>query len=547
MIRVHDLNQAASRVQDAACWIQEGNLRLKEGSYQEALECYSKGVNVSRAGSQASKLYTNRARVHIQLGNWSDAFADCEKAIKHDAHNPKAYWGAAMSAIRMLQYSKARIFCLRGLAALGPTPSLEKLLAQADEALLQQDKDMSMVGIVKETKAMDGKDCTCAICLACLDSNDSRIEATITLPCHHVFHKDCVNEMRRQGATEVCPLCRAAGFDELRSVPNLVDEALTLFVRADVGGTGKELVALEAAQRFKEILEIDSQNCVSLSSLAFLHHRGLGVRLDKKKAVKLWEQAALQDLPDAKHSLGKMYNYGDGVRQDKSKAAELWKEAASKGHQYAQFELGVLYASGEGVPQNKVKAAKLWEKAASQGHPGAQNNLGLLYNDGHGVARDKRKAIELWQLAADQGDPDAQNNLASKYKSGDGLPRDKAKAAELWETAAANGHANAQFSLGLLYNEGDGKNQDKGRAVQLWKLAAGQGHAYAQFNLGVLYANGDGVQADQNVARDLWMKAATQGHPRAQSYLGSLRTSGLALSGTKLQINTVFEMPRLKS
>ena len=44
----------------------------------------------------------------------------------------------------------------------------------------------------------------CAICLDPLSESPSQ-----TLPCSHVYHRECVEKLRSFGINEACPLCRA--------------------------------------------------------------------------------------------------------------------------------------------------------------------------------------------------------------------------------------------------------------------------------------------------------------------------------------------------
>ena len=46
----------------------------------------------------------------------------------------------------------------------------------------------------------------CAICFEPLASGGSTCE---TLECRHVYHKACVDDLRRSAASGICPLCRA--------------------------------------------------------------------------------------------------------------------------------------------------------------------------------------------------------------------------------------------------------------------------------------------------------------------------------------------------
>ena len=44
----------------------------------------------------------------------------------------------------------------------------------------------------------------CAICLEPLSQSPSQV-----LPCSHVYHRECVEQLRSFGVNEACPMCRA--------------------------------------------------------------------------------------------------------------------------------------------------------------------------------------------------------------------------------------------------------------------------------------------------------------------------------------------------
>ena len=63
--------------------------------------------------------------------------------------------------------------------------------------------------------------------------------------------------------------------------------------------------------------------------------------------------------PNYLNEVGQNYFTGDGVKIDKRKAIELWEIAAEKGLSKAQHNLGMSYFKGEGVRKN-LKIAYMW-------------------------------------------------------------------------------------------------------------------------------------------------------------------------------------------
>jgi len=71
---------------------EEGNKAFRSGKYEEALELYSKALEIDPCNkSTNSKLYCNRATVNSKLQKLEDAIKDCNSAIELDASYLKAY------------------------------------------------------------------------------------------------------------------------------------------------------------------------------------------------------------------------------------------------------------------------------------------------------------------------------------------------------------------------------------------------------------------------------------------------------------------------
>ncbi|KAM8973688.1 RNA polymerase II-associated protein 3 [Pelodytes ibericus] len=84
---------------------EKGNNYFKIGRYDEAMECYTKGMN---ADPYNAVLPTNRASAFFRLKKYAVAESDCNLAIALNRNYPKAYArrGAARFALRNLQGAK---------------------------------------------------------------------------------------------------------------------------------------------------------------------------------------------------------------------------------------------------------------------------------------------------------------------------------------------------------------------------------------------------------------------------------------------------------
>ena len=69
-------------------WKDEGNALVKEKKYKEALDCYSKAIEVD---PNDPILYSNRSAMHLNLSEFDEAINDAEKAISLKPDYAKAY------------------------------------------------------------------------------------------------------------------------------------------------------------------------------------------------------------------------------------------------------------------------------------------------------------------------------------------------------------------------------------------------------------------------------------------------------------------------
>lgn len=122
-----------------------------------------------------------------------------------------------------------------------------------------------------------------------------------------------------------------------------------------------------------------------------------------KKAYDIWLPLAQEGHGEAQASLAWMHHKGVGVAQDYTKAAEWYRKAAEQGIATAQTNMGYFYENGLGMEQNFTEAAKWYQKAADQNYEYANFNLGLLYLEGKGVEKNKEFAVNLLLNAYKQG------------------------------------------------------------------------------------------------------------------------------------------------
>ena len=69
-------------------WKEKGNALVKEKKYKEALDCYSKSIEID---PNDPILYSNRSAMHLNLNEFDQALTDAEKAISLKPDYAKAY------------------------------------------------------------------------------------------------------------------------------------------------------------------------------------------------------------------------------------------------------------------------------------------------------------------------------------------------------------------------------------------------------------------------------------------------------------------------
>ena len=83
-------------------WKEKGNALVKEKKYKEALDCYTKAIELD---PNNQILYSNRSAMHLNLFNYEQALIDAEKAISLKPDYGKAYLrkGKALEGLQKLK------------------------------------------------------------------------------------------------------------------------------------------------------------------------------------------------------------------------------------------------------------------------------------------------------------------------------------------------------------------------------------------------------------------------------------------------------------
>jgi len=148
----------------------------------------------------------------------------------------------------------------------------------------------------------------------------------------------------------------------------------------------------EAVERIKKRIEMNDP--LAMHNLGCFYGDGTyGFSKDYTKALEYWHQAA--ELGDAKayNSIGCCYDDGIGVKVDKKKAIHYYELAAMEGNVKARYNLG-FYEIEQG---NMDRAVKHFMIAVRGGYDGSLDTIKQMYSKGYATKDDYMKVLQLYQ------------------------------------------------------------------------------------------------------------------------------------------------------
>jgi len=212
-------------------------------------------------------------------------------------------------------------------------------------------------------------------CPICLEEWDVNAASVLRVCCCRRVCKSCNDKI----VSDACPLCR---------LPCAESEA-------------EELARLRR--------HVENEVPEAISFLGEAYRLGwFGLVKSDKKAAKIWKRAVeLGDVRAMIH-LGELHTTGSGVKLDKKKAERLYRAAADRGDAFAQSNLAFLLDD----EQKHEEAFRYYALAADQGYTSAEKNLGICYMIERGTEVDLGKARYWLERAAAKGDEAAIEALA---------------------------------------------------------------------------------------------------------------------------------------
>ena len=96
-----------------------------------------------------------------------------------------------------------------------------------------------------------------------------------------------------------------------------------------------KIFALTIAALFVVVLTSCSPNAKTLFEQGCKYHDGIGVPVNKQKAIECWKKAGELGLPEAQFIVGCIYEGGLDVDQDMAEAEKWFRKAAEQGYEPA--------------------------------------------------------------------------------------------------------------------------------------------------------------------------------------------------------------------
>jgi len=169
---------------------------------------------------------------------------------------------------------------------------------------------------------------------------------------------------------------------------NKVDNKKCPFCRIPVPTLGGE----EEIERDKK--RVEAGDPIAIFNLGCDYLDGsCGQPQDYTKALELFHRAAKLGHIEAYCNIGNAYHRGRGVEVDKKEAIRYYERAAMAGDVYSRHNLGNM----EKNAGNTDRAMKHYMIAISGGYAKSLEKIKQLYTNGHATKDDYTKALQLYQ------------------------------------------------------------------------------------------------------------------------------------------------------
>jgi TPR repeat protein len=198
---------------------------------------------------------------------------------------------------------------------------------------------------------------------------------------------------------------------------------------------------------------------------AWALEEGIGVALDKDRALLLWERCAKNGNPEALVQIGAVFE----EKGDHVKAFSSYLEASRKGSIHGTYSFSRALSGGLDVLKDYKQAFELMEKAREAGMAQAYHQASHYYDASFDESPQNENAENSFRLQLQGYQRGARNAVckARFYFNGYGVTKNVTKGLELL-TEAAKTSPEAQLEIIRRMEENDGIVMDKPRLLD-WK------------------------------------------------------------------------------
>ena len=251
--------------------------------------------------------------------------------------------------------------------------------------------------------------------------------------------------------------------------------------------------------------------------------KGLGTKVDGRRAYRYYCRAARTGKPDARFLQAACLMRGLGTRQDLAAAARIFESLAQEGIHNAWINLGVCYMDGPEEIQNPEKAKECFGKAAAFGDVDALVNLGLWEMQ---MKQDQAAAYRHFTRAAEKGDAKGRYFQGVMLVNGQAVQQDVAAGIDLLTAAAEQHFPLAQAQLGVILLGRAQTDQERQQAVDYLEKATEES-ALARYHLGEYRRQKAETAEEKHHGMELIVSAAFHREPAAIRGLSRLQMNGV--------------------
>jgi len=168
--------------------------------------------------------------------------------------------------------------------------------------------------------------------------------------------------------------------------------------------------AEENLKRLEKRMELNDAEAIYNMGCCYALRRH-GLPQNQAKALELFHRAAELGYTGAYYNMGVAYDNGLGVEMDRKKAIHCFELAAMGGDAMARGNLGCT----EGNAGNNDRALRHWMIGVKNGDSNSLGYIKQMYKNGHTTKDNFAKALRLYQVYLDEIKSEQRDQAYSPY------------------------------------------------------------------------------------------------------------------------------------